>query len=101
MKKIEKNLLLVSAIDEYSGDLNTKLVWYSNGGKEVRCQMVWYLNTGQPDYLNTGQMDAILFLGIQIVGLVHSVIRSSNVNRSQWIILLCMNSVLVNARRSE
>ena len=28
----------------YSGDLNTKLVQYSNGQKEVGCQMVWYLN---------------------------------------------------------
>ena len=26
-------------------DLNTKLVWYSNGRKEVGCQMVWFLNT--------------------------------------------------------
>ena len=28
----------------YSGDLNTTLVWYLNGPKEVGCQMVWYLN---------------------------------------------------------
>ena len=34
---------------KYSGDLNTKLVWYSNGQKEVEC------------HLNTGQMDALLF----------------------------------------
>ena len=46
---------------ENSGDLNTKLVWYSNGQKGVGCQMVWYLNTGQPNHLNTGQTDATLF----------------------------------------
>ena len=28
----------------YSGDLNTKLVWYSNGWKEVGCQIVWFQN---------------------------------------------------------
>ena len=28
----------------YSGDLNTKLVWYLNSQKEVGCQMVWFLN---------------------------------------------------------
>ena len=29
----------------YSGDLNTELVWYLNGRKEVVCQMVWFSNT--------------------------------------------------------
>ena len=29
----------------YSGDLKTKLVWYSNGRKVVGCQMIWFLNT--------------------------------------------------------
>ena len=43
-------------------DLNTKLVQYSNGLKQVECQMVQCpLNTQQPDHLNTGQMNAILF----------------------------------------
>ena len=47
-------------IANYSGDLNTKLVWHSNGRKEVGCKMVRYLNTGQPDHLNTREMVAIL-----------------------------------------
>ena len=34
---------------KFSGDLNTELVWYLNGWKEVGC------------HLNAGQMDAILF----------------------------------------
>ena len=29
---------------KFRGDLNTKVGRYSNGQKEVRCQMVWYLN---------------------------------------------------------
>ena len=34
----------------YNGDLNTKLIWYSNGRKEVGCQMVEFLNaTWIPD----------------------------------------------------
>ena len=38
---------------KYSGNLNMDQVWYSNGQKEVGCQMV--------QYLKVGQMDAILF----------------------------------------
>ena len=30
---------------EYRGDLNTKLVWYSNGSKMFDCQMVSFQNT--------------------------------------------------------
>ena len=30
----------------YSGDLNTGLVWYSNGRFVIGCQMVWYSNSG-------------------------------------------------------
>ena len=33
-----------SSISVYSGDLNTKLVWYFNGRKEVECQMVWFFD---------------------------------------------------------
>ena len=29
-------------IPKYIGDLHPELVWYSNGQKEVQCQMVWY-----------------------------------------------------------
>ena len=28
----------------YSGDLNTELVWYSDGRKEVGCLKVWFSN---------------------------------------------------------
>ena len=31
-------------ITKYSRDLITQLVWYSNGWKEVGCQMVWFSN---------------------------------------------------------
>ena len=31
-------------LEKYSGDLKTELVWYSNGRKEVGCQIVWFLN---------------------------------------------------------
>ena len=51
---------------KYSGDLNTDLVRCSNGQKEVRSQMFrlvfkCHLNTGQPDHMNTRQLDATLF----------------------------------------
>ena len=35
--------------------------YWANGWKGVRCQLVQYLNTNQPDHLNIGQMDAFLF----------------------------------------
>ena len=45
----------------YSGDLHSKLVWYSNGQNEVGCQMVRFFNTRKPNHLNMRQMDAIWF----------------------------------------
>ena len=46
---------------------NTVGIWIPNYRKRVRWQMVWFfachLNAGQPNHLNTGQMDAILFSG--------------------------------------
>ena len=47
----------------YSWDLNTKLVWCLNGRKEESNGLVFkcHLNTRQPNHLNTGQTDAILF----------------------------------------
>ena len=38
---------------EYKGDLNTELVWYTNGQKEVGFQMVWFLNAIQIPYSQT------------------------------------------------
>ena len=56
--------LYVDLFPVYSGDLNTKLIQYLNGGRgwmsnglEFKC----HLNTRQPNHLNTGQMNAILF----------------------------------------
>ena len=42
------------------GDLNTELVQYSNGQKK-RLDANCHLNTGQPKYLFTRQMDSIFF----------------------------------------
>ena len=41
---------------EYSGDLNTGLVWYSNGQKQSTNQMVCYLNGG----LNTEPFQPVI-----------------------------------------
>ena len=56
--------LYVDLFAVFSGDLNTKPVQYLNGGRgwmpngpEFKC----HLNTQQPNHLNTGQMNAILF----------------------------------------
>ena len=40
-----------SKIYEYSGDLNSKLVWYSDHGDLFDCQMVWYSDS--LDHLST------------------------------------------------
>ena len=53
----------------FSGDLNTGLVWYWNG--HMRSNAKWcvfkcHLNTGEPNHLNTGQMDAILFSDVLV-----------------------------------
>ena len=42
--KIVQKSLMFSTFCVYSEDLNTKLVWYSNGRKEVGYQMVWFSN---------------------------------------------------------
>ena len=56
-----------------SGDLNTKLVQYSNSWKEAGHQMVQF--SGQPDNLNIDKWTPSNFLGycssIWMVGLVH------------------------------
>ena len=65
---------------KYSGDLNTKLVWYSNGQKEVECQMVWFWKAiwildnaiiWIPDKWMPYSF-LMYWFGIQMVGLVHS-----------------------------
>ena len=70
---------------KYSGDLNTKLVWYSNGQKVVGCQMVWYLNTWQPRHLNTRQMDAIFSYVLLWYSNGRSSTRYSNVSGIQMV----------------
>ena len=58
-------LVFTIGIKDYSGNLNAELVQFSNGRKEVGCQMILvfkcHMKTGQPIHLNTWQMDAILF----------------------------------------
>ena len=39
---------------QWGSEYQTSL--YLNGLKEVGCQIVWFLSTGQPNHLNTGQM---------------------------------------------
>ena len=58
-KVIDKCILLLKII--YSGNLNPELVLYLNYRKDVESRMVQYLNTAQPDHLNTVKIDAILF----------------------------------------
>ena len=36
--------LKFKSLISYSGDLNTELVWFLNGRKEVGCQIVWFFN---------------------------------------------------------
>ena len=70
---------------KYSRDLNTKLVWCSNGQKVVGCQMVWYLNTGQPRHLNTRQMDTIFSYVLLWYSNGRSSTRYSNVSGIQMV----------------
>ena len=44
MGDLEISRLVITNNGKYSGYLNTKLVRYSNGLKELGCQMVWYSN---------------------------------------------------------
>ena len=59
--RLELGKILLNNFTLYSEDLNTRLVWYSKGWKEDGCQMVWFLNTRQPNHLNTRHIDTILF----------------------------------------
>ena len=45
----------------YSNNLNTRLVRYSNGEFVSRCQMVWYLNSGQNTRLKKASMWSTTF----------------------------------------
>ena len=55
---------------KYSRNLNTKLFWYSNGPKEVRCQMVWFFNAIWIPDKQTPSCFLRYWSGIQMVGLV-------------------------------
>ena len=62
---------------QWESEYPTSLVfeWSKRGWMPNGLVFGCHLNTGQPNHLNIGQMDAILFFmywsGIQIVGLVH------------------------------
>ena len=84
--QLEKKHWKLFTTSKYSGDLNTKLVRYSNGKKEVGCQMVRYLNViWIKDSLTIWILDKwapyctlMCWFGIQIFGQVQ---RTLHMNR--------------------
>ena len=56
----------------YSGEIRTSLdfEWLKRGWMPNGLVYACHLNTGQPNHLNNGQMDAILFSFILLLGII-------------------------------